>query len=156
MTAPDDPWMVDAIWRATDLTRAYLDRDRALVAACLTGLDTARLERVLSWLSLDHDDIFDMLGEPSMGMRTIDALAALAPPEIEFATTTAVRRVAAKEVGVVDALEALALLDRVHALAICTAVLLLEGLGHSKAREHLDEYTADYERMGHLRLYTIT
>jgi hypothetical protein len=43
-------------------------------------------------LGLAHDRLFDLLGEPSMEARDIYMVAALAPPEIEFATT-AVRRV---------------------------------------------------------------
>ncbi|MFI2215184.1 hypothetical protein ACH47A_36430, partial [Streptomyces sp. NPDC020141] len=70
--------MVDAIWRASDLTRAYLGRDSAQVTGCIAGLDTGRLERVLVWLVLDHDRLFDDLGGPSMSVREIDEAAALA------------------------------------------------------------------------------
>jgi hypothetical protein len=156
MAEMDDPLLVDAIWRASDLTRAYLDQDRAQVAACLTGLDTDRLERVLVWLGLDHDRLFDTLGEPSMAVRDIYAVAALAPPEIEFATTTAVRRVAAKESTLLQAVEGLAPLDRVHVIAINTVVMLLDTHGRAKALELLDEDALEYERKGYPRPYTIT
>ncbi|MEV6730684.1 hypothetical protein [Streptomyces sp. NPDC051364] len=79
MTKFDDPWLVDAMWRATDLTRAYLSQNRAHVERCLADLDTGRMERVLAWLVLDHDELFDRLGEPSMAVREIDAVAALSP-----------------------------------------------------------------------------
>ncbi|MFD7667813.1 hypothetical protein [Streptomyces sp. NPDC059788] len=154
--ADDDPWMVDAVWRASDLTRAYLTQDRARVAGCLAGLDTGRLERVLVWLVLEHDELFDRLGEPSMAVREIDAVAALAPVETELAMTTAVRRVAAKEAGLTRAVARLPPLDQIHAIAICTVVMLLEALGRSRALDQLDAETAHYERMGHPRPYTIT
>lgn len=148
--------MVDAVWRAADLTRAYLAQDRARVADGLTDLDTGRLERVLAWLILTHDDLFDTLGEPSMSVREVKAVAALAPPETEFATTTALHRVAAEETGLTKAVESLAPLDRVHAIAICTVVMQLEAFGRTTALEQLDKETAEYERMGHPRPYTIT
>ncbi|MGW8452459.1 hypothetical protein [Streptomyces niveus] len=154
MTDTDGGSMVDAMWRATDLTRAYLSGDRAGIAGCLTGLGTDRLEPVVAWLVLTHDEHFDTLGEPSMGMRAIDAVAALAPPEVEFATTTAVR--AAKKTGLVRAVEGLRLMDQIHAIAICTVVLLLEAHGRTTALEQHDRETAAYERMGHPRPYTIT
>jgi hypothetical protein len=143
------------MWRAVDVTRAYLARDRAGVAACLTGLDTGRLEYVLAWVVLRHDELFETLGEPSMGVREIGAVAALAPPEAEFATTTAVHRVAARETGLARAVEGLALVDRVHTLAVCTVVMLLEAVGHATALERLDEEAGEYERMGYPRPYTI-
>ncbi|MFE1961008.1 hypothetical protein [Streptomyces sp. NPDC059479] len=43
MTIEDNPWLVDAVWRAADLTQAYLAQDCARVAAGLTNLDTDRL-----------------------------------------------------------------------------------------------------------------
>jgi acyl-coenzyme A synthetase/AMP-(fatty) acid ligase len=155
MRTAEDPWIVDAMWRANDLTRAYLARDRARVAACIVGLGGDRLERVLIWLSLDHDALFTDLGEPSMGMSEAAALAALAPAEVEFATTTALRRVVTKEAGFLRALEGLAMLDQIHVLAICTAVMLLETYGRAGALERLDGQTAEYSRRGHLRPYVI-
>ncbi|OSZ59272.1 hypothetical protein OQI_17045 [Streptomyces pharetrae CZA14] len=156
MTERDDPWLIDAIWRAADLTRAYLVQDRIQVATCLTGLDTTRLERVLTWLILEHDALFDALGEPSMSVRELDAAAALAPLETELAMMTAVRRVATKEMGLTGAVEGLAPLDRVHAIAICTAVMLLEARGRTTALEQLDAETVRYQQMGYPRPYTIT
>ncbi|WP_406186189.1 hypothetical protein [Streptomyces sp. NBC_01006] len=156
MTELDDPWLIDAIWRAADLTRAYLVQDRVQVATCLAGLDTSQLERVLTWLILDHDALFGALGEPSMSVRELDAVAALAPLETELAMTTAVRRVATKETGLTGAVEGLAPLDRVHAIATCTAVMLLEARGRTTAVAQLDAETVRYEQMGYPRPYTIT
>ncbi|MER7048336.1 hypothetical protein [Streptomyces jumonjinensis] len=156
MTIGDDPWMVDAMWRAADLTRAYLAQDRTRIADCLADLDTGQLERVLAWLVLTHDDLFDDLGEPPMTVREIDTAAALAPVETELATTAAVRRVTAGKTGLAHAVEELTLLDQIHTVAICTAVILLEAHGRTHALKHADTQTADYERMGHPRPYTIT
>ncbi|WP_329404380.1 hypothetical protein [Streptomyces melanogenes] len=154
MTEPDDPRLVDAMWRATDLTRAYLAQDRSRVAACLVGLDMERLECVVAWLACEHDLLFERLGEPSMGVRELDAVAALAPPETEFATTAAVRR--AKETGLLRAVEDLALLDQIHTLAVCTVVMLLEAYGRARALERVDADTAEYERRGYARPYPLT
>ncbi|WJV51745.1 hypothetical protein [Streptomyces flavofungini] len=155
MTATkNDPWLIEAIWRSADLTQAYLVQDRVQVAVCLEGMDTVRLERVLMWLVLEHDALFDELGEPSMLVRQLDAVGALAPPETELTMMAAVHRVAAGEKGLTAALEGLALPDRVHALAVCTVVMLLDALGRTKALEHLDAQAARYEQMGHPRPYT--
>ncbi|MEV0226228.1 hypothetical protein [Streptomyces sp. NPDC050704] len=156
MAETNDLWPIEAMWRAADLTRAYLAQDPARVADCLTGLDTEWLERALCWLVLDHDALFDELGEPSLTVRVIDAVAALAPAENEFAATTAVRRVAAKETGLTHAVEGLALLDQIHTIAICTVVMMLEALGHTLAVEQLDARTVDYERRGYPRPYTLS
>ncbi|AEW92990.1 MULTISPECIES: hypothetical protein [Streptomycetaceae] len=156
MTNPDDPQLIEVMWRATDLTRAYLAQDRTSVTACVADLDTERLERILVWLILDHDNIFDNLGEPSMEVREIDAVAALAPPEIELATTMAMRRVAAGEMGLGRAVESLAPLGRVHAITICTVVMMLDALGRTTAVELLDHAIAEFERTGYARPYTIT
>lgn len=91
-----------------------------------------------------------------MSMRELDAMAALAPLETELAMMTAVRRVATKEMRLTGAVEGLTLLDRVHEIAICTAVMLLEARGRTTALEQLDAETARYEQMGYLRPYTIT
>ncbi|GAU70698.1 hypothetical protein SSP35_22_00010, partial [Streptomyces sp. NBRC 110611] len=96
------------------------------------------------------------LGEPSMSVRELDAVAALAPLETELAMMTAVRRVATKEMGPTGAVEGLAPLDRVHAIAICTAVMLLEARGRTTALKQLDAETVRYEQMGYPRPYTIT
>lgn len=85
MTHPSDPLLVDAMWRAADLTRAYLAQDRARVASCLTNLDTGLLERIAGWLVLDHDQLFVRLGEPTMSLSRLKDVAALAPAETEFA-----------------------------------------------------------------------
>lgn len=76
--------------------------------------------------------------------------------EIKFATTAAVRRVAAKETGLTQAVEDLAPLERVHAVAICTVVMLLVGLGRTTALERLDDKAAEYEQQSYPRPYLIT
>ncbi|MFJ3088294.1 hypothetical protein [Streptomyces sp. NPDC086838] len=48
MRTPEDPLPVEVIRRAVDLTRAYRVQDREQVSACLTGLDTALLDRVFA------------------------------------------------------------------------------------------------------------
>ncbi|MEU1129544.1 hypothetical protein ABZ383_06705 [Streptomyces sp. NPDC005900] len=151
MTETEDLPLVHAMWRAADLTRAYLSHDRGQVARCLAGLDIPQLERVLTWLILDHDALFGELGEPSMSVRELDGMGALAPLETELAVMTAVRRVATGEMGLTEAVESLVPLDRVHALAICTAVMLLEARGRSAALESLDATTARYGQMGYPR-----
>lgn len=70
--------------------------------------------------------------------------------------TTAVRRVAAREIGLTGAVEGLVPVDRVHAIATCTAVMLLEARGRASAVEQLDAETVRYEQMGYPRPYTIT
>ncbi|MEU2730611.1 hypothetical protein ABZ650_23140 [Streptomyces griseoviridis] len=156
MTEPDDPWLIDAMWRAADLTRAYLAQDRGQVVTVLTDPDTGLLERVLTWLVLEHDALFDELGEPPMPVRELDATAALAPLETELAMMTAVHRVARRESGLAAAVEGLRPIDRVHAVAICTAVLLLETHGRTAALQHLDVETVRYEQLGYPRPYTVT
>ncbi|RGD59423.1 hypothetical protein DR950_17930 [Kitasatospora xanthocidica] len=148
--------MVDAKWRGIDLARAYLTRDRVRVAACLEGLDTERLECVLGLLAFSYDDLLGDLGEPFMKVSDLDKVAAVAPLETELATTTAVHRVAAKEVGFAQAMTDLGLVDRIHALSICSVVMLLGAFGHAGAVAHLDEEAATCERMGYLRPYTLT
>uniref|UniRef100_A0AAU2K008 DUF664 domain-containing protein n=1 Tax=Streptomyces sp. NBC_00049 TaxID=2903617 RepID=A0AAU2K008_9ACTN len=155
MTEFEDSWLVDAIWRATDLTRAYLSQNRIQVETCLAGLGTGRLERVLAWLVLEHDELFERLGEPSMAVRDLDVVAALSPVENEFATAVAVRRVAAQETGLTAALGDLALPDQVHAVTVCTVVMALEALGRVRALEEVDAKAVEYERMGHPRPYPV-
>jgi hypothetical protein len=55
MAELDDPWLIDAMWRAADLARASLACDCAEVAARLMGLDADQLElhiRVLDTLRI--------------------------------------------------------------------------------------------------------
>lgn len=61
--------------------------------------------------------------------RALDAVAALAQPETEFATAAVVRR--AKETGLARAVEGLALLDQIHTVTVCTTVMLPEVLGRA-------------------------
>ncbi|WBB60297.1 hypothetical protein O7599_33070 [Streptomyces sp. WMMC500] len=73
---------------------------------------------------LDHDKRFGELGEPSLTVRQIRAVAGLAPVETELAVTTALHRITTGDRGFPQALEALEMRDRIHALAIWTAVML--------------------------------
>ncbi|MEV6549202.1 hypothetical protein AB0M57_10875 [Streptomyces sp. NPDC051597] len=155
MASRDDPQLVEAMWRAADLVRFYLTQDRARIAACLTGMESDQLERVMAWAAISHDEVFGELGEPSMSLPLIDAVAALAPTETEFAATAAVRRVAAGEVGLARAVTDLALADQAHAITICTAVMRLEAHGRVGALEQVDAQTREYEQMGHPRPYTL-
>ncbi|MFD9598598.1 hypothetical protein ACFWA9_38350 [Kitasatospora sp. NPDC059973] len=152
MTTVDDQ-LVDATWRAADLTRAYLMRDRAAVESCLAGLDADRLEWVLAWLVLDHDALFTELGEPSMGVGSLDVVAALAPLEVEFAVTTAVHRVASGESGLGTAIAGLALPEQIHAITVSTAVMLLEALGLAGALDRIDQQARQCVNAGHPRPY---
>ncbi|MFD4394353.1 hypothetical protein [Kitasatospora sp. NPDC058478] len=148
-------WMVDSKWRGIDLTRAYLTKDRVQVAASLEGLDTERRQLVLVLLGLSYDDLLGDLGKPPMNVRDLYEVAALAPAESEFATTAAVRRVAAKEAGFVEAMTDLELVDQIHVFAICTVVMLVDSLGHAGAQARLDEEAASCERLGYLRPYML-
>jgi hypothetical protein len=150
-----DPQLVDAMWRAADLRRAYLAQDRDKVAACLTGLDDSQIERVCGWLILDHDQLFKELGEPPMTVREILAMATLAPLDTEVAVAAAVQRVRAGETGIADAVDGMALVDQAHAIAIQTAVMLLETLGRAGALQRLNTEVREYEQMGYLRPYPI-
>ncbi|AZM44426.1 hypothetical protein DMB38_35980 [Streptomyces sp. WAC 06738] len=142
--------LIETLWRAADLTRACLARDTAHIGACLTGLDTGQMKDLLAWLVLDHDALFEDLGEPSMTVGNLNMLAALAPPETEFATTTVVRRVAAGETGPTRALEDLAPPD---------CAMPSRSAPRSCCRKHtalagalkLDEQAAAHEREGRPR-----
>ncbi|MFK8907776.1 hypothetical protein [Streptomyces sp. YS-3] len=155
MASEDDPQLVEAMRQAADLTRSYLTQDRARIAVCLIGLESDQLERVLAWAVISHDEVFDQPGEPTMSLRLIDAVAALAPAETEFAATAAVRRVAAGEVGLTQAVADLAPADQTHAITICTAVMRLEAHGRARALEQIDAQTREYEQMGYPRPYTL-
>ncbi|GAB2580328.1 hypothetical protein GCM10027168_11460 [Streptomyces capparidis] len=69
-----------------------------------------------------------------MSVRQLDGMGALAPLGTELAMMTAVRRDAMGETGLTKAVEGLVPLDRVHAIAICTAVMLLryEEMGYPR------------------------
>ncbi|WP_405021344.1 hypothetical protein [Kitasatospora sp. NBC_00070] len=144
--------MVAAMWRAADLTRAYLTEDRAAVGKCLAGVEADGLDRLLAWLVLDHDWFFTELGEPAVPVLLIEAMAALAPPESEFAVTTAVRRVASGETGLAAAVEGLHhCVDQVHAVAVCTVVMLVEAFGRAGALDLLDGDAAEFVSKGYRR-----
>jgi hypothetical protein len=149
----DDPLIIDAMWRALDLRRAYLGANRTMVAACLAGLDDARIERVGAWTSIHHDELFGVLGEPSMSVRVIGQVAASAPLDVELAATTAVHRVALRQAGFAQAMADLPPLDCVHAVAICTVVMMLEAFGPTMAVARLNAEASDLLRKGYPRPY---
>lgn len=122
----------------------------------LVGLDDARLECVLAWVTVHHDELFEGLEEPSLTVREIETVAALAPVEVEFAVTTAVRRVAAGGVGLGRAISGLALLDGIHALAVCTVVMSLEAFGRTQALAMVDTEIAELEGSGRVRPYPMS
>ncbi|MET8696934.1 hypothetical protein ABZV65_30840 [Streptomyces bauhiniae] len=156
MTKRFDPELVDAMWRAIDLTRAYLLGDSRRIALYLADLETSRLPHVLAWLLLEHDQHLDRLGGPTMNVQLIDTVAAAAPLEVEFEVTAAVRRVAAKEVRLTQALEDLERpLNQVHAITIYTAAMMAEGYGRDAAVQQLDHDAAGYELIGYPRPYPI-
>ncbi|MYS40165.1 hypothetical protein GTY23_02640 [Streptomyces sp. SID5998] len=155
MTQQRDPQLVDAMWRAADLKRAYLTQDRGKVAACLKGLDTSQMELVCGWLVLDHDQQFEDLGEPSMTVREIYAMATLAPLDTEVAVAAAVQRVREGETGIAGAVDDLALPDQIHAIAIETSVMLLEAFGRAGALQRLDAEALRREQTGYPRPYSI-
>jgi hypothetical protein len=150
-----DPHLVEAVWRAADVTRAYVRGDRDAVTAALAGLDTTRTERLVRWLGLDCAELFDSLGEPDLAVRRIDRVAAAAPVETELALTTLVREVGARETGLLGAVEGLEPMDRAHALAVLTAVMLLDAVGHAGALARLTAATTYFERLGFPRPYSL-
>ncbi|MER5494272.1 hypothetical protein [Streptomyces sp. NPDC002490] len=142
-----DLMVVDTMWTAAKLNRAYLSQDSTRIATCLDEAkrDVHHLEHVVVWCSLQHDDLFAELGEPSMSSRALTVTAALAPPEVEFAVTTALRRVA--EIGLRRAVGALDLSHQAHALAICSTVLMMEAFGRTEALKRLDNDDAMREEV---------
>ncbi|MBD0670014.1 hypothetical protein [Streptomyces sp. CBMA156] len=159
MTETDHPWMVDAKWRGIDLTRAYLTRDRAQVATRLDGLDEERRGFVLALLGYYYyyyHDLLGELGEPPMNVTDLHTVAAVAPVDTEFETTTAVRRIATTEVSFSEAMTDLGLADRIHMLAVCIAVMLTDVLGEAGAVAALDDEAATCERQGYPRPHTGT
>ncbi|MFX4293580.1 hypothetical protein [Streptomyces bohaiensis] len=142
---------VEAMWRALDLLRPYLGRDRAGVAATVRGLSGDQEQHLLAWLVLDRDALAEELGMPAMELAQADAVASLAPAEAELAVTTVLRRVTREGVSFVEAVADLAPVNRVHALAVRIAVMLLEAYGSEGAQAHLDAAGARYVRHGHPR-----
>lgn len=151
----DDPQLSEGIWRAIDLTRAYAVGDSEAVARHLAGLDTAMLELVFSWLVLRYDDALELM-DSTMEVRQINAVAALAPPEHEFAVTTATRRIADGECGMKDAVAGLPLLDRIHAMAVYTVVTIQQQLGSVGALEFLDAAAQRATELGMPRPYELS
>ncbi|MFI9833795.1 hypothetical protein ACIHIX_39620 [Streptomyces sp. NPDC051913] len=154
--AGDEAAVAEGMWRATDLTRAYLDQDRVRVGACLDGLDSVQVEHLLVWQVLEHDMLFDDLGEPSMSVRVLDEVSALAPVDCEFVMTTAVREAVAAGTGLSSRLQEFAVAAQVHALTVCMVVMLLEAHGRHGALEFVAASAEDFVRRGFPRPYPAT
>jgi hypothetical protein len=154
--AGDQASVVEGMWRATDLTRAYLTEDRAGVEACLQGLDALQMEHLLAWQVLEHDMLFGDLGEPSMSVPVLDAVAAVAPADCEFVMTMAVREAIAAGTGLSGRLETFAMPAQIHTLSVCMAVMLLEAHGRQGALQFVDAAAEDYARRGFPRPYPTT
>lgn len=152
--ADEQAAVVEGMWRATDLTWAYLTEDQTQVRASLEGLDSDQLAHTLAWQSLDHDMLFDDLGDPSMSVPLLDAVAALAPLDCEFMMTTAVRKAAAAGTGLVSSgLETFPTSAQIHALTVCMSVMLLEAHGRHGAQEFVTTSVDNYVRRGHPHPY---
>ncbi|MFJ9901177.1 hypothetical protein ACIQPR_48555 [Streptomyces sp. NPDC091280] len=155
MTTEPDPHTINAMWRVTDLAWSYLARRPDRVAACLTGLDANQLEHVQAWQVCEHDAVFGDLREPDLEVRDIDAVASLAPADTELAVMMAVHKVARGETGLALALMDLSVADHIHALAICTTVMLLRAHGQAEALDQIAAAAAQYEARGWPRPYAI-
>ncbi|MGW5680171.1 hypothetical protein ACWEV4_34805 [Streptomyces sp. NPDC003860] len=46
-------------------------------------------------------------------------------------------------------------MDRIHAVTICTVVMLLDAFGRTEAVRRLDDQAAEYEHRGYPRPYTL-
>ncbi|MFF7764278.1 hypothetical protein [Streptomyces griseorubiginosus] len=152
--ADEEATPVEGMWRATDLLWAYLAEDQTRVRAGLEGLDREQLAHTLGWQALDHDMLFADLGEPSMSVPLLDAVAALAPVECEFMMMTAVRGAAAANTGLMSSgLEDFPMAAQIHALTVCMAVMLMEAHGRHGALKFVAASADDYVRRGHPRPY---
>ncbi|MFK0048661.1 hypothetical protein ACIQU4_32130 [Streptomyces sp. NPDC090741] len=93
-----DPRMNEAAWRALDLTRAYVARDRTAIVEHLADLEEDQLTVAGGVLITMYNDTREVLRNtgrphnPATVVREVDAVARFAPTEHEFAVTTAVRR----------------------------------------------------------------
>ncbi|MEW2570228.1 hypothetical protein [Streptomyces sp. NPDC047070] len=154
MAADEQAALAEGMWRATDLMWAYLAEDRTQVRAGLEGLDSDHLAHTLAWQARDHDWLFDDLGEPSMSVPLLDAVAALAPVDCEFMMTTAVRKGVAAGTGLAySGLGDFPTAAQIHALTVCMAVMLLEAHGRQGALGFVAASAENYVRRGHPRLY---
>jgi hypothetical protein len=129
----DDPDL--ALWAELDLLRGYAYRDRVVIAAILAGLTNDQLDAVETAITARYNDSLAMASGPAgpallragdpddevtLPISVVDALAALAPVEHEFATTTTARRIALDEIDQDTALDALDPVQRIHTLAVLT------------------------------------
>ncbi|WP_051740873.1 hypothetical protein [Streptomyces xylophagus] len=93
-----DPRQVEAAWRALDLTRAYVARDRTAIVEHLADLEENQLAfagGVLITTYYETREVPRNTGRPhnpATVVREVDAVARFAPTEREFAVTTAARR----------------------------------------------------------------
>ncbi|MFJ3674044.1 hypothetical protein ACIPSE_47175 [Streptomyces sp. NPDC090106] len=150
----DEAAAAEGMWRATDLLWAYLTEDRDRVRSGLEGLGRDQLAHTLGWQVLDHDMVFEDLGEPSMSVAVLDQVAALAPLECELTMTTAVRKAVVAGTGLMaGGLDDFPLDAQVHALTVLMAVLLLEAHGRHGALGFVAGSAEDFVRRGHPRPY---
>ncbi|MFJ3673729.1 hypothetical protein ACIPSE_45530 [Streptomyces sp. NPDC090106] len=153
-SADDETALAEGMWRATDLLQAYLSEDPVRVLAGLEGLNVEQLTHTLGWQIVDHDILFEDLGEPSMSASLLDQVAALAPLECEFMMTTAVRRAVAAGTGLIaGGLDEFPLDAQIHALTVLVAVMLLRAHGRDEALRFVAASAADFVRRGHPRPY---
>ncbi|MEU7531298.1 hypothetical protein AB0A74_36590 [Saccharothrix sp. NPDC042600] len=128
--------------RALRLWRAYAYRDPELVATLLDGLDTGQVEQVAVAQVAEYNHALRTLAGRRVGLPAvlgeIDRVAATAPPELEFAITTAVRAVTGGAMDMGAALRGLHPVDRAHALAICITAANIAVHGRAHYQNTLD------------------
>ncbi|MFD5079999.1 hypothetical protein [Streptomyces sp. NPDC058371] len=90
--------MNEAAWRALDLTRAHVARDRTAIVEHLADLEEDQLTFTGGVLITMCNDTREVLRNterphnPATVLREVDAVARFAPTEHDFAVTTAARR----------------------------------------------------------------
>lgn len=128
--------------RALRLWRAYAYRDPELVATLLDGLDVGQVEQVAVAQVAEYNHALRTLTGRGVGLPAvlgeIDRVAATAPPELEFAITTAVRAVTGGVTDMGRALRGLHPVDRAHALAICITAANIAVHGRAHYQNALD------------------
>lgn len=87
-------------------------------------------------------------GEPSMSVRVLDAVAALAPVDCEFVMTTAVREEGAAGTGLTSRPEKIPGAAQIDALTVCTVVMLLQAHGRHGGLEFVAASAKDCVRQG--------
>jgi hypothetical protein len=148
-----DPALDVPMWLGLDLQRAYAYRDRAAVAALLSGREPAQVDLVVCVLIENHNETLRILSATrrvDLGGRAllaeIDQVAGLAPAEHEFTVTTAVRRFAAGHTDLTSALAELAPVDRAHTLAVYITAANLAAFSRKGYQRLLEDTAAMTER----------